>query len=131
MALMAQQGAEVKVLLKNGFLNLIEAPSVGEDRGEVTPLESRGKKKPKTTPAAIPSPSGGTGNVEHPVVAPWDCALPERRHLSLEAPFAGNEDLQSPVGSAGSASIQTGKQWLHWRAGGLSSHLSNLHMAFQ
>lgn len=46
MALMARQGAEVKVLLKNGFLNLIEAPSVGKGGGEFAPQESWGKKPP-------------------------------------------------------------------------------------
>ena len=34
----------MKVLLKNVFPNLIEAPSVGKDRGEVTPQESYEKK---------------------------------------------------------------------------------------
>lgn len=46
MALMARQGAEVKVLLKNGFPNLIEAPSVGKGGGEFAPQESWGKKTP-------------------------------------------------------------------------------------
>lgn len=45
MALIAREGAEVKVLLKNVFPNLIEAPSVGKDRGEVAPQESYEKKK--------------------------------------------------------------------------------------
>lgn len=96
---MAQQGAEVKVLLKNGFPNLIEAPSAREDGREVAPQECWEKKIP--TLAEIPNPSGGSGNVGHSVVPPWDCALPERGHPSLDVPFAGNEDPQSPVRNAG------------------------------
>lgn len=49
MALIAREGAEVKVLLKNVFPNLIEAPSVGKDRGEVAPQESYEKKRALST----------------------------------------------------------------------------------
>lgn len=60
MALIAREGAEVKVLLKNVFPNLIEAPSVGKDRGEVAPQESYEKKKSKniylpTFPCSCPA----------------------------------------------------------------------------
>lgn len=56
MALIAQEGAEVKVLLKNVFPNLIEAPSAGKDREEVAPQESYEKKKKKKD-IPIPSPA--------------------------------------------------------------------------
>lgn len=46
----------MKVLLKNVFPNLIEAPSVGKDRGEVAPQESYEKKKKKKD-ISIPSPA--------------------------------------------------------------------------
>lgn len=55
MALIAREGAEVKVLLKNVFPNLIEAPSVGKDRGEVAPQESYEKKKELSPPPPAPA----------------------------------------------------------------------------
>lgn len=72
MALIAREGAEVKVLLKNVFPNLIEAPSVGKGRGEVAPQESCEREEELASPspipalqcpAANPTPTNGTFSV--------------------------------------------------------------------
>lgn len=82
MALIAREGAEVKVLLKNVFPNLIEAPSVGKDRGEVAPPESHEKRALSSSTSAFLlasilaglclaanlTPTGGHGDTGHP----WD-----------------------------------------------------------
>jgi len=75
MALIAREGAEVKVLLKNVFPNLIEAPSVGKDRGEVAPQESHEKRALSSSTSASPPcfyPCWFvSGSKSHPNWWPW------------------------------------------------------------
>lgn len=54
MALIAREGAEVKVLLKNVFPNLIEAPSVEKEGGEVAPQESHEKRSLSSSTSTFP-----------------------------------------------------------------------------
>lgn len=72
MALIAREGAEVKVLLKNVFPNLIEAPSVEKEGGEVAPQESHEKRSLSSSTSAFP-----------PLSCPG-CSVPgSKSHLSL------------------------------------------------
>lgn len=63
----------MKVLLKNVFPNLIEAPSVGKDREEVAPQESYEKKKSSLhLPPLLPCLVSAQQQIPPQPVAPGD-----------------------------------------------------------